>query len=181
MGCGDIGEEMKNIFFTGFMGTGKTTISKLVAEKLGMQWVDLDDMIMKKENRSIVDIFNEEGEGYFRELEKKVLLEIAETGGYVVSTGGGIVIVDENIEVMRKNGVIVTLIASPEVIYERVKDDQERPLLQVLDPLDQIKRLLFERAHFYIKGDIIIDTSYDTPECLADEIIKELSILHGKG
>jgi len=60
--------------FTGFMGTGKTTISKLVAEKLGMQWIDLDDMITKKENRSIVDIFNEEGEEYFRELEKKSCL-----------------------------------------------------------------------------------------------------------
>ncbi|MCA1927802.1 MAG: shikimate kinase [Calditerrivibrio sp.] len=162
---------MKNIFFIGFMGTGKTTISKLVSEKLGMKWVDLDEIITKRENKNIVNIFKENGEQYFRELEREVLREIADEGGYVVSTGGGIVIVNENMEIMKKNGIVVTLAASPEVIFERVKDDQDRPLLQVSNPMEEIKRLMFERAHFYIKGDIIIDTSYGSPEELAEEII----------
>lgn len=165
---------MKSIFFIGFMGTGKTTISQIVSKKLGMKWVDLDEMIIKKENRSISNIFKENGEQYFREIEKEVLKEIADEGGYVVSTGGGVVIANENIEIMKKSGIVITLAASPEVIFERIKDDQNRPLLQVNSPMDEIKRLMFERAHFYIKGDIIIDTSYGSIEELADEIIAEI-------
>lgn len=172
---------MKSIFFIGFMGTGKTTISQIVSKKLGMKWVDLDEMIIRKENRSITNIFKENGEQYFREIEKEVLRNIADEGGYVVSTGGGVVIANENMEIMKKNGIVITLAASPEVIFERIKDDQDRPLLQVNNPMDEIKRLMFERAHFYIKGDIIIDTSCSSPEELADEIIVEIGRLNGKG
>ncbi|MEF3255781.1 MAG: shikimate kinase [Deferribacterales bacterium] len=170
---------MKNIFFVGFMGTGKTTISKIVAEQLNMKWADLDNLIVQREGRSIVEIFNTDGENYFRELEKKVLNEIADIGGYVVSTGGGIVILDENVEIMKKNGVMVTLVATPEIIYERLKNDDTRPLLQVEDPLDEIKRLMFERAKFYIKGNIIVDTSEDEPENLANQIIEEIKNFNG--
>lgn len=173
------GRKMKNIFFVGFMGTGKTTISKIVAEQLNMKWADLDNLIVQREGRSIVEIFNTDGENYFRELEKKVLNEIADIGGYVVSTGGGIVILDENVEIMKKNGVMVTLVATPEIIYERLKNDDTRPLLQVEDPLDEIKRLMFERAKFYIKGNIIVDTSEDEPENLANQIIEEIKNFNG--
>ncbi len=166
---------MNNIYFIGFMGTGKTTISKIISQKLNMNWVDLDEMIEERENRTIVDIFRDSGEGYFREVEKGVLKEIAENGNYVVSTGGGIVIFDENVDIMKRSGVMITLVASPEVIYERLKDDQSRPLLQVPDPLSEIKRLMFERAPFYIKGDIIIDTSFDEPEVIVEQILEELN------
>lgn len=172
---------MNNIYFVGFMGTGKTTISKLVSQRLNMNWVDLDEMIEEREKRTIVDIFRDSGEGYFREVEKDLLKEIAQNGNYVVSTGGGIVIIDENIEIMKRSGFIVTLVASPEVIYERLKDDQSRPLLQVPDPLTEIKRLIFERAPFYIKGDIIVDTSFDEPQVIVEQILDELEKrLHGK-
>lgn len=172
---------MNNIYFVGFMGTGKTTISKLVSQRLNMNWADLDEMIEEREKRTIVDIFRDSGEGYFREVEKDLLKEIAQNGNYVVSTGGGIVIIDENIEIMKRSGFIVTLVASPEVIYERLKDDQSRPLLQVPDPLTEIKRLIFERAPFYIKGDIIIDTSFDEPQVIVEQILDELEKrLHGK-
>lgn len=166
---------MNNIYFIGFMGTGKTTISKLISQRLNMNWVDLDEMIEEREKRTIVDIFRDSGEGYFREVEKGVLKEIAENGNYVVSTGGGIVIFDENVEIMKRSGVMVTLVASPEVIYERLKDDQSRPLLQVPEPLVEIKRLMFERAPFYIKGDIIIDTSFDEPDVIVEQILEELN------
>jgi len=173
---------MDNIYFIGFMGTGKTTISKLIADHLNMKWTDLDDMIQQKEKKTIVEIFRENGEEYFRNLEKEVLKDVAGKGGYVVSTGGGIVIVDENVKIMKESGLIITLVASPDVIYERLKDDQSRPLLQVPNPLDEIKRLMYERAPFYIKGDIIIDTSFDEPEMIVGEILKEIEKRkNGKG
>jgi len=177
---------MKNIYFIGFMGTGKTTVSKMIAERLNKKWVDLDEIIQEKEGRNIVDIFRDSGEEYFRSIEKEVLKEIADSGNFIVSTGGGIVIVDENVDIMKKSGILVTLVASPEVIYERLKDDHDRPLLQVPNPMDEIKRLMFERAPFYIKGDIIIDTSFDKPEKIVEDILLELEKLekvngNGKG
>ncbi|MCX8083895.1 MAG: shikimate kinase [Calditerrivibrio sp.] len=171
---------MGNVYFIGFMGTGKTTISKLLAEMLNRKWVDLDEEIVKREKRTISEIFQADGEGYFRAVEGEVLRDIAEKDNYVVSTGGGIVIFDENIALMKKSGVMVTLVASPEVIYERLKDDQCRPLLQVPDPMSEIKRLMYERAPYYIKGDLIVDTSYGSPETIVKQIIMDLEKLWKK-
>ncbi len=165
---------MGNIYILGFMGSGKTSVGQKLAEKLNKRFIDLDEAIEKKEGVSISDIFLTKGEDYFRNIEREVLAEVAEEHDFVVSTGGGVVLNGDNLKVMKETGVTVSLLASPEVVYERVKDSNLRPLLEVADPMGEIKRLLFERAHLYIKSDIIVDTSDLSIEEAADQILEEI-------
>jgi shikimate kinase len=162
----------KNIYLIGFMGTGKSTVGKLIAERLGMEFIDTDAMVEAKAGMTISQIFEEFEEEAFRKLETEVLQVVTERQNLVVSTGGGIVVTKGNMELMKKEGKLITLMASPEQIFERIKDDKGRPLLDVESPLDEIKKLIYERAPFYINVDHIIETSELTPEEAADEIIK---------
>ena len=133
---------MKNIYLIGFMGTGKSSTGKILAEELGAQFVDTDQMVVEKTGRTIEDIFEEDSEEAFRELEVEVLSEITEKEGLVVSTGGGIVVTRGNLEMMKKTGLVITLIADANTILERIeKDDSCRPLLQVSEPFEEIKKL----------------------------------------
>lgn len=166
---------MGNIYILGFMGSGKTSVGQKLAEKLNKRFIDLDEAIEEKEGVSISDIFLNKGEDYFREIEREVLVEVAEEHDFVVSTGGGIVLNSDNLKIMKKTGITVSLLASPEVVYERVKDSNLRPLLEVEDPMAEIKRLLFERAHFYIKSDIIVDTSDLSIDEAANQILEEIN------
>lgn len=154
------------------MGTGKSTVGKMLAQDLGMKFVDTDAMVEEKTGKNIIDIFEESSEEEFRKLETEVLREITDEKGLVVSTGGGIVVTRGNMELMKQSGKVFTMIANAETIYERVKSDETcRPLLEVAEPLDEIKRLLFERASFYINAHHIIETSDITPREAADQII----------
>jgi len=165
---------MKNIYLLGFMGSGKTSVGKKLAEKKNMTFIDLDEKIEESEGMSIAEIFSEKGEAYFRDAEKKVLKELSVMDSCMVATGGGVVMDPENLQAMQDSGVTVSLLASPEIVYERVKNSNLRPLLNVENPIDEIKKLMFERASFYIKSDIIIDTSDLSVDEAADEIIGEL-------
>ena len=164
----------RNIYLVGFMGTGKTTVGKILAKKLKKEFVEMDEEIEKKEGRKIVDIFRLFGESYFRKVEKKVLKEIASCSNLVVSCGGGVVVDEENLKILKKTGIIICLKAIPSVIYERTKKTKERPLLNVPDPLKKIKELLAKRAPFYAKADYFVNTSTLTPEEVSEEIIKIL-------
>src|SRR3989338_8534962 len=126
-------ETMKNIYLTGFMGTGKSAVGRELAQRLNLELVDIDDLVVRKENRSINDIFSQNGEPYFRKVESQVLQEVSARENQVVSCGGGIVINPDNIVLMKKSGKLVCLSARPEVIFERVKRHTHRPLLQVAD------------------------------------------------
>lgn len=150
---------MRNIYLTGFMGTGKTVVGRALAKKLNLQLVDIDDLIVKKENRSISDIFSQSKEPYFRKLEQETLREIALGNGQVVACGGGIVVNPDNIAIMKKSGAMVTLTARPEVIFERTKRNTHRPLLNVTDPREKIKELLALRKPCYEQAHVVIDTS----------------------
>lgn len=150
---------MQNIYLIGFMGTGKTAVGKELAKGLSLQLADIDDLITEKEKRSINDIFVQDGEPYFRKIEKETLKEISNSGGKVVSCGGGLVIDPENIAAMKQTGKLVCLIAKPEVILERTKKYTHRPLLKVADPLTKISELLEIRQPYYAKADFMIDTS----------------------
>lgn len=161
---------MKNIYLVGFMGTGKSTVGKALAKVLNKEFKDLDELIEERENRKIVEIFEQFGEQYFREVETAVVREISEKENLVIATGGGVVVNEENFSLLKKSGTLITLVASPEAIYERIKDSIERPLLNVENPLDTIKRMLFERAYYYIKSDFIVDTT----EREIDDIISEI-------
>lgn len=138
-----------NIALIGFMGTGKTTISKALSKITGFQEIDVDEYIVKKSGRSISDIFEKEGEDYFRKLETEALKEISQESGQIISCGGGAVLRDENVEILKSGGVIVLLTATPETIFDRVKDHTHRPILNSDMSLSHVKELMEKREPRY--------------------------------
>lgn len=163
---------MKNIYLVGFMGTGKSTVGRALAKRLDRVFKDLDDLIEEKENKKIAEIFEEKGEEYFRKIESEVINEISRKENFVIATGGGAVVNEENYKRLKESGVLISLVASPEEIYERTKNSKNRPLLNVQNPIEEIKRLMFERAYYYIKSDHIIDTTGLSVEDVVDEIME---------
>ena len=119
-----------NIVLIGFMGAGKTTISDYLSTVFDMEIVEMDQLIADREEMSIPDIFATYGEEYFRNLETDLLIEMQDKKNVVISCGGGVAMRERNVEEMKKNGKVVLLTASPETIYERVKDNNDRPVLQ---------------------------------------------------
>lgn len=165
---------MKNIVLTGFMGAGKSSVGRSLAKRLGLEVIDTDDVVEKDSEMKISDIFARFGESVFRGLERKAVEKISMLENHVIITGGGVVLNKDNILDLRRRGVIVYLHASPEVIYKRVKDDADRPLLQVKEPLKKIRELLEYRAPFYRDNDLEIDTTGLTVEKVASEIVKKV-------
>jgi shikimate kinase len=160
----------KNIILTGFMGVGKTSVGTRLARDLGFTFVDIDELIEADQKITITEIFSSFGEPYFRDVETRVILKVLDGESQVVSTGGGAVIREENREAFRKRGITVCLTARPEVIYERIRQETHRPLLQVPDPLGRIREMLSGRETFYRKADFVIDTSDQT----VDDVINEI-------
>ncbi len=160
----------KNIILTGFMGVGKTQVGTQLAKDLGYLFIDTDSLIEADQQLAIASIFAKFGEPYFREVEAKIIHEVTKREGQVVSTGGGAVIGDRNREAFKKAGLVVCLTASPEVIYERIKHETHRPLLQTADPLAKIRELLESRAQFYAQADVTIDTSEKSVEDIIQSI-----------
>lgn len=152
---------MSNICLIGYMGCGKTTAGQLAADILAYDFDDTDDIIVRREGRSIPEIFEKNGEAYFRGLETGTLKELCESGeeNVLLSTGGGLPVKTENRLLLKRFGTVVYLKASAQTLYERVKDDSGRPLLQTEDKLGKIKEMLDFRAPLYEEAaDHIIDT-----------------------
>lgn len=168
---------MKNIVLTGFMGTGKTTIGKVLAKALGRNLIDVDTEIEKDKGMKITEIFASMGEAKFRDMETEIAGKIATLTNVVISTGGGIVLRQENVELLRKNGIVVNLTAEPEIIYARLSGGTDRPLLNVPDPLAKIRELLDFRTPLYLNADIVIDTADKTPILIAEEIIQSAKLM----
>jgi shikimate kinase len=160
----------RNIILTGFMGVGKTSVGTRLAHELGYTFVDTDELIEADQKITITEIFSTCGEPYFRDVESRIIGQVLEEENQVVSTGGGAVIRDENREAFKKAGLTVCLMARPEVIYDRIKHETHRPLLQVADPPAKIRELLDARAKFYRQADLVIDTSEKTVEDVINEI-----------
>lgn len=150
-----------NIVLIGFMGSGKTTFGKALAKRLHMDFLDTDDYIEKMAGKSIPDIFAEYGEEYFRKMETEVLEHLRDTvENTVFSTGGGMPLRKENARLLREIGRVYHLTAANQIIYERVKTDSNRPLLQCENPYDRICNLMKERTPLYEEAaDIRIDTN----------------------
>jgi len=166
---------MDNIYLVGFMGTGKTCVGKLIASKKKRNFVDLDDFIELRQKKQIRDIFAQDGEPYFRRVEKEALKEVAGQKNFVVSCGGGIVIDKDNIAIMKESGKIICLTASPDVILKRTSGCTHRPLLNVKDPKKQIEHLMKLRAPYYSKADKTIDTSKLSVEKVVEKVIKDVT------
>ncbi len=165
---------MKNIVLTGFMGAGKSSVGRKLAERLGIGIVDTDDLIERSTGMRIFEIFAKHGEPHFRELEKKAVAEASKLENRVILTGGGVVLKEENMKNLRRNGIIIYLHAKPGVIYSRIKHETHRPLLQVENPMKKIKELLEYRAPYYANNDFMVDTSELTVEQVVEEILKKL-------
>lgn len=162
-----------NIVLVGMMGSGKTTVGKMLAKKLNYNFFDTDEEIIKLTNQSINQIFEEFGEQTFRTMEHIVLAKILNSKKQIVSTGGGIIKRKENVELIKEE-YTVYLKADDNTLFERVKNDSSRPLLNTQNMLHTIQSILYEREPFYEQAKIIIDTVNKTPEEVAQEIIEKI-------
>jgi shikimate kinase len=162
---------MGNIYLTGFMGTGKSSVGTVLAKKLGYRFVDLDELIVLETGSSIEDLFARCGEPGFRALETEMVKRFGMQQGMVISTGGGAVMAPENRKFMHSAGVIINLTASPESIQRRLAAETGRPLLKDDKSPEKIGAMMAERERFYADADIRIDTEDKKVEDIAQEIL----------
>ncbi|MBA7606680.1 Shikimate kinase [subsurface metagenome] len=165
-----------NIALIGFMGTGKTAVGQLLAKKLGRKFIELDSLIEQKAGKSIPEIFREDGEIAFRELEIEAAREIARENHCVIACGGGLVLNKINVDRLRENARIVYLTASPQAILKRTSSEKgARPLLAVDNPAQTISELIKFRKPFYERAaDITINTSKLDIGAVTERIIGKL-------
>src|ERR1051325_11166969 len=147
---------LHNVALIGFMGTGKSSVGRLVADGLHFTFLDTDRVIEARAGKTIREIFEQEGEPAFRELERRIVEELARRNKTVISTGGGLPANEANLASLKTHALVVCLWASRETIFERVRGQNHRPLLNDPDPLGQIRRLLTEREPYYRQADVLV-------------------------
>lgn len=165
--------ERLNIILTGFMGTGKTTVGKLLAKQLEYEFIDTDHLIEQRAGKTVPEIFKEMGEGAFREMEAAIARELSARQGVVISTGGRLMLDPENAAALSRTGRVFCLVATPEEIFQRVtkdSDTSDRPLLSASNPMERIVELLQERQAGYGRFSQMM-TSDKTPEMVTQNII----------
>lgn len=164
-----------NIFLIGFMGCGKSTVSRALHDICDAPVIEMDEVLVKREKMSIPDIFSSKGEAYFRRIETNLLTEMQEGKASIVSCGGGVPMRPENVAEMQKSGKIVLLTALPETILNRVKNDDNRPLLKGRKTVQGIEELMEQRRGKYQKAaDITVSTDDKSAEQIAGEILELL-------
>ena len=165
-----------NLALIGFMGTGKTTVGRQVAELLHFDFLDTDELIQASTGRTIAEIFSREGETAFRALERRVVTELGARTRTVVSTGGGLPANGDNLTVLKTHALVICLCASPEKIWERVHTQTHRPLLQGPNPQEKIRGLLSERQPFYLQADVLVNTDYRSVREVAQQIVHQYKV-----
>lgn len=162
----------KNIFLIGFMGSGKSTIARFFSKETGYELVEMDETIEKEANATINEIFEKHGESYFRDLESDLVKRITEKGGAVVSCGGGVVLREENVSDMKKNGKIIYLSATPDTIFMRVRHSTTRPLLNGNMNVEYIRGLMEKRLPIYENAaDVVVDVNNKEKSEIVAEIL----------
>lgn len=168
-------EKKKHVFLIGFMGSGKSRISSALSSGLNIRKIEMDEEIEHRQNKKITEIFEENGEAFFRDLETEFLRDISGESGAVVSCGGGVVLREENIELMKKTGRIILLMATPGTIFERVHNSKDRPILNNHMNVEYIRKLMEQRMPYYLKAaDYIIETDGKSCDAICQEIQKLL-------
>jgi shikimate kinase len=149
---------IRNLALIGFMGTGKSSVGRTVADCLHFTFLDTDHVIEARAGKPIQDIFAQDGEPVFREWEARIVEELTHRSKTVISTGGGLPTREANLSSLKSHALVVCLWASPEAIYERVRDHSHRPLLNDADPLAKIRDLLVVREAYYRQADVLVNT-----------------------
>ena len=168
---------MENIYLIGLPGSGKTTVGRCLARFLYLDFIDTDHLIEERTGVSISHIFEIEGESGFRRRETRLLEEVSDRTQTVISTGGGIILSDTNRQIMRQHGQVVYLRASLEILWFRLKNCQNRPLLQTAGPRARIAELMKEREPLYIaQADLIVEVTPDTANRTARKIAQLIDI-----
>lgn len=163
----------KNIFLIGFMGAGKSTIARALQRRLDLPLVEMDQRISYEQGMAITDIFAAYGEERFRDIESELVRTLGQQAPAIVSCGGGVVVRPENVEEMKKSGVIVFLTATPRTVYKRVKDSSERPILNGNMNEDYIAGLMEKRRPLYeCAASVTVATDGRTRDEICDEILE---------
>ena len=161
----------------GLPGSGKSTVGRLLARRLGLAFNDSDHVIEQRLGCSIRDFFEREGEAAFRDIEESVLQELTQAGSGVLATGGGIVLRPINRQRLRQSGNVIYLRSSPEEVFRRLRHDRNRPLLQVEDPLTRLRSLYSERDPLYREtAHFVIDTGRPSVSRLLNIILMQLEL-----
>ncbi len=172
----------ENIILIGFMGSGKTTVGHIVANTLGFDFIDTDELIEKKANMSISEIFDQLGEEEFRKMESELLVELNNNLSHaVISTGGGLPLREENAALLKTLGVVNYLHVTKEVVISRLKGDTTRPLLAGDHVEEKVEKLLATRNEFYqAASHVDIDAQTGTPEEVANRILEAFKNIFDK-
>jgi shikimate kinase len=164
-----------SIYLVGLMGAGKTTVGRTLARRLKLRFVDSDQEIEARCGVKIPVIFEIEGEAGFRAREAQAIADIVRTDGIVLATGGGVVLSAESRRLLAAHGTVIYLRATPEHLYERVRQDRNRPLLATGDPLERLRQLYRERDPLYREvADLVIDTGRQSVQVLARGLLEQL-------
>ena len=155
------------------MGAGKSSVGRAVAEQLGFEFVDTDEMIESRTGKSISQIFTTDGEAHFRELEHKVVMQLESSKGCVISTGGGLPTNQANIDSLKSHALVVALCVSPERIWDRVRHQSHRPLLQTPDPQAKIREMMAARAPFYRQADVLLNTDNRSMRQVVQQVVQQ--------
>ena len=164
-----------NLILCGMMGCGKSTVGGCLAKLTSREYVDTDAVIVEKYGR-IADIFERFGEGYFRDLETETVKTLTKKQALIIATGGGLILKQENVDLLKDGGKIVFLRAKIDTLFKRLQSDKERPLLQDAEDLrKRLEKLLSERTKRYEEAaDLIVDVDDKSPEEIAGEIVKRI-------
>ena len=165
--------EIRNLALIGFMGTGKTSVGRLVADQLHFSLLDTDDVVEARAGKSVSEIFEQEGEPAFREYERRVVEEISTRTKTVIATGGGLPTNPANLESLKGHSLVVCLWASADKIWERVRHQRHRPLLNAPDPPAKIRELLTARGPCYREADILVNTDTRSLKEVAQHVLHE--------
>ena len=169
----NVTRQLVNLALIGFMGTGKSSVGRLVAEQLHFDYLDTDELIQSRTGRTITDIFDGEGEAVFRKLEQQLVMELAIRKRTVISTGGGLPTNPASLASLKNHALVVCLWASPEKIWERVRNQTHRPLLRSTDSQSKIRELLAAREPFYRQADVLINTDLRSAREAAQQVVHQ--------
>ena len=170
-----------NLALIGFMATGKSSVGRLVARRLGYDFVDTDTLIEKRAEKPISQIFADEGEARFRLFERQVVQELKSRTRLVIATGGGLAVDPANLNSLKEHALVVCLWASHRTIWERARRNTHRPLLQTADPEARIRDLLLARVPFYRKADVLICSDGRSVNTVSIQVYLQYQLALGKG